>query len=214
MTGFVVDVATCNDDWATEGSNIEEVLGQQADVVGIQEGKRANYRKRLPIARFGVHQDTSSKARAGSVVVWDHHASMVAGRAGWTFGVKAPGLLARFVAYVVFHPAKARRFAFLSAHWPPMRDRRFWHPFEIAVALLVRWFRVRGILVVIACDSNQHHHRRVFAGLQWHSANPDSIDGFWTSPEISVETVRFLPHGSSDHRPQVARMVVPARRPA
>lgn len=212
MNGFTLNVATCNDDWATAGTNIEHVLDHHADVVGVQEGKRENYRKRLPIAQFGVHQDTSSQARAGSVVVWDHHAGMTAGRRGWTFGVKAPGLLARFIAWVVFHPPAARRFAFLSAHWPPSRVRPWWHPFEIVLAALIRWFRLRGILVVIACDSNQRHHPRVFAGLVWHSASPTSIDGFWTSREIEVVEVWSLPHGTSDHRPQVARMVIPPRR--
>lgn len=208
MHDLAVDVATVNDNYNSPGSNIEEVLQQHADIVGIQEGKATDYRRRLSY-RYGVHQDTSTEARAGSAIVWDRGINLNAQRRGWTFGVHAPGLLARFLAWVIFRPTGVHPFVVIAAHWPPQRVRGWWHPYELALSARVRYFRARGFLVIVPSDSNQHRHRARFAGLVWHSASATSIDGFWTSPRIRVQSVRFLPFGTSDHKPQVARMVIP-----
>lgn len=217
-------IITCNDDWASKGSNLAELLAHGFDLLFIQEGKRAVYRtlsdsktgaRLLPITKYGVHQDTKSLARAGSVVVWDHTTIRRTG-SGFTFGVKAPGLLARWVAWLRA-TAGGRRLWPASAHRPPVRVRRWWDPFDVALIARTRLALAARRFPIIGMDCNEHggpaRLKRSLKALRWHAVG-DSIDGFLLHRKIEVLSITELPKDTSDHHPVVARIRIPVGRAA
>jgi endonuclease/exonuclease/phosphatase family metal-dependent hydrolase len=215
---FRLVLVTCNDDWASAGSNMTELLRlAKPDVIFIQEGKRANYaalvypgskRRLFPPEDWLVHQDISSEARAGSVVIVRKAAAPILGRAGFTFGVKATGLLPRWVAWVRVRIQGVRFFLF-SAHRPPVRVRRFWHPFDIALWARLKLAQAAGRVIMGGSDSNQHGGpSRIPRGLKWAGLR-GSIDGFILSKRVRVAHIRELPKGTSDHHPVLATVEIP-----
>lgn len=213
-------IVTCNDDWASAGSNMLELLRDtKPDIIFIQEGKRANYAalkhpatrlRLLPPEEWLVHQDLSSQARAGSVVIVRKAKVPFLGKTGFTFAVKAAGLLPRWVAWV-----RARVHGVLlllfSAHRPPVRVRRFWHPFDIALWARLRLALLAGRIILGGMDSNEHSGpSRIPKGLKWVAVG-DSIDGFILSGQVRVMSIRELPKGTSDHHPVAAVVEIPVR---
>lgn len=213
----------CNDDFNSRRSNLAELLAHDPDVIFIQEGKAAHYRdlretendrtsrRLLPFHTWGVHQDTSSPDRAGTVVIYRH--DLVSRTAsGFTFGVKAAGLLTRWIAWVrgsIGTTVKVKVFLF-SAHRPPLRARRWWHPFDLAL-----WARLRGALaagrvVLGQMDSNEHGGPpSVPRGLKVVDKG-NAIDVFVLSRSVEVvEGPTALPKGSSDHHPYKLRVRIP-----
>lgn len=212
-----------NDDEMSRGSNLAEVLASNPDVIFIQEGRAADYRrlrdsqtgeKLLPMHTWGVHQDTRTPARAGSVIIFRHLRSMRTG-AGFAFGVKARGLMARWIAWLrclIPGPGGRRSFLF-SAHRPPLRDRRWWQPFDTALWARLRLALAAGRLVLGQMDSNQHGGPpRLPSTLRW-VASGNSIDGFVLSREIRiVEGPIELPTNTSDHHPILLAVHIPLTR--
>lgn len=230
IRGTVLTIATVNDDWASAGSNLGMVVDvrdvnakaaapvDSCDVVMIQEGKRADYHKAAPPS-YDVRQDASTKARAGSVLIHRRGGHLALTKAGWTFLVKAVGLLARYLVWgrfnVVDGPARGRKLFLGSAHRPPKRAARWWHIFDAALALRCRRARRAGRLVVIGMDANQVEPERLakMCRMVWHSIPGRCIDGFLASPQIQFVDIRELPKGTSDHHPLVATVVIPAKKP-
>lgn len=212
----------CNDDWASKASNLAELLTHNPDVIFIQEGKAAHYRdlrspdgkRLLPRHVWGVHQDVSSPARAGSVVIF-RYSAIRRGGSGFTYGTKARGILTRWIAWVrgslAITGAWVRLFLF-SAHYPPVRVRRWWRPFGLHLWARLRLAMAAGRLVIGQMDSNRHGGPTgIPRGLVW-VAVPGSIDGFVLSKQIHVlGPVEELPKGSSDHHPIKIRVRVPVR---
>lgn len=210
-------LVTCNDDFVSAGSNMLEVLRHHPDVIFIQEGKREHYAdlrhprtgaRLFPMAEYGVLQDNSNDAIAGSVVIWRHDSWKKTG-SGFTFAVRAVGLLARYIAWIRVVVSGGRKLFLFSAHRPPFRARRFWHVFDIALwARLARAIAVKR-LILGGMDSNQHggppHLPR---SLKWVAVG-NSIDGFVLSQAIKVVSLNELPLGTSDHHPVVAVVDIP-----
>lgn len=196
-------VATMNDDFGTPKSNIARVKNK-ADVVLIQEGKRANYDKRLG-EKFGVTQNTTSEARAGSAITWNKN-EVKGGQRGQRIGVTPHGraMLSRYLTYtdMKIDGAKVRM---VSAHRPPARFKSLWPLFDRNLARFAKETKKAGLPIVIGMDANERNPRRLahLAGLRWH-APKGSIDGFLTSRDVRFEKVKELKKGSSDHQPVVA----------
>jgi hypothetical protein len=212
----------CNDDFNSRASNLAELLAAGPDVIFIQEGKAADYRallddagrQLLPIGLWGIHQDTSSPDRAGTVVIWRHDVITRTG-SGFTFAVKAGGLLARWVAWVRGTVAGCRVFLF-SAHRPPVRDRHWWAPFDLALWARLDVALAARRIVLGQMDSNQHGGPpHLPAGLRWVAVGA-SIDGFIISSSVDVVAWPIeLPYGSSDHHPIQMTVRLPTKtRPA
>lgn len=201
-----ITVATVNDDWASKGSNYAEVAN--VDVVLIQEGKRADYAKLVDPKTRGVLQDRTSAATSGSVIIWTLTAVLMQ-KTGLTFGVKAKGLLTRFLAWLRC-TVGGRRVLFISAHRPPKRARHWWHPFDLALAARVRRALLFRRVVIVGMDANEAMPRTLarMCGLTWHSTGADRIDGFLVSKSVTVKSVRALPKDTSDHQPVVAVMEI------
>jgi hypothetical protein len=208
-------VGVCNDDWASKGSNLADLIAAGCQLIFIQEGKRAHYRelrdaddhRLLPYDTWGVIQDVSSPARAGSVIIW-HHAAYSARKRGWTFGAKAPGIMARWMAWTRGHIGRARVFLF-CAHWPPVRVRRFQPVFTAAVRTRLWLAHQAGRVILGGVDSNQHGGPPLPPWLHWHTAVPGSIDGLICSADVIIDEARELPKDTSDHHPQVFVVRVP-----
>lgn len=210
----------CNDDWASKASNLAELLKHGPDVIFIQEGKAAHYRnlrvdphdphssRLLPYDTWGVHQDTSSPARAGSVVIWRHDKTRATGM-GFAYGTKAAGTLTRWIAWVRAVIGGTRMFLF-SAHYPPQRVRAWWKPFGLHLWARVRLALAAGRLVIGQMDSNQHGGPAgIPNGLHWVAVH-GSIDGFVLSRRIRVVGhVEELPKHTSDHHPILLHVRVP-----
>jgi hypothetical protein len=208
-------IICCNDDWASAGSNMAELLRHSPQLILIQEGKRAHYadlrddsgRRLFPMATWGVHQNTSNDAIAGSVVIWRHD-SVKRTAAGFTFAVRAVGLLTRYIAWLRALLGGRKVFIF-SAHRPPYRTRQFWRPFDIALWARLRLALAARRLVIGGMDSNQHGGPpNLPAGLKWVAVG-NSIDGFILSEKIKVVEVTELPRGTSDHHPVLTHVRVP-----
>jgi hypothetical protein len=210
----------CNDDFNSRASNLAALLERDPDIIFIQEGKAADYRglldprpgrtarKLLPRNLWRVHQDTSTAARAGAVVIYRHDVVLGTG-AGFTFGVKALGLLARWIAWVRGTISGRRVFLF-SAHPPPFRARRWWHPFDVALWARLRTALAARRLVIGQMDSNRHGGQRGLPKrLRWVAVGK-SIDGFVLSRSIEIlDGPTELPKGSSDHHPITLRVRIP-----
>lgn len=206
----------CNDDWASRASNLAELLAHDPDVIFIQEGKAADYReltdehgrRLLPFHAWGVHQDTTSPARAGSVVIYRHQAFDRTG-GGWTFAVHAHGLLARWIAWLRGRIGGRRVFLF-SAHRPPQRTRHWWRPFDLALWARLRHALAARRLVIGQMDSNQHGGPpRLPKRLRWVAVGK-SIDGFILDRRITVvDGPTELPKNTSDHHPIKLRVRIP-----
>lgn len=235
IDGTHLTIAVLNDAWQTAGTNIgmvadtltgsdtsrtaQKATVTRADVVMIQEGKRAKYADVVNPAAYDVHQDTSSKALAGSALVYRKAAPLKLTKAGWLFLVKALGILARYLAWgrfdVTAGGAKGRQLLLGSAHRPPKRAASWWKPFDAALALRCRRAKRSGRLVIIGMDANQVEPERLakMCGLVWHSVKGRVIDGFLASPQIQFVEISELPKNTSDHHPLVATVVVPAPKP-
>jgi hypothetical protein len=208
----------CNDDLHSRGSNLAELLKHDPDVVFIQEGRVADYRnlrhegkRLLPYQTWGVHQDTSSPARAGSVVIFRHDRFARTG-SGWTFTVHARGLMGRWIAWVrgTVLPAHERTFLF-AAHRPPLRTRAWWRPFDAALWARLRLALAARRLVIGQIDSNEHGGPpKLPKRLRW-VAHGRSIDGFVLSKRIRIlDGPTQLPKHTSDHHPIRLRVRIPA----
>jgi hypothetical protein len=211
----------CNDDFNSHASNLVELLAHAPDIIFIQEGKAADYRglldtrpgrtgkKLLSRAEWRIHQDTSSPDRAGAVVIYRHDVVLGTG-AGFTFAVKAHGLLARWIAWIRGTISGCRVFLF-SAHRPPLRARGWWHPFDVALWARLRLALAARRVVIGQMDSNEHGGPpRLPRRLRWVAVG-QSIDGFVLSDKVRVVagTLEQLPKGSSDHRPIKLRVRIP-----
>ena len=199
-----ITVATVNDDFATRRTNLPSV---KADVLLVQEAKRVKARKVMS-KEWGVNQDRSTEARAGSAVLWRRDA-LKATKSGLALGVE-PGRAAMLTRYLSFTDVTidGARVRMVSAHRPPKRFSYLWPAFD---AHLVAFARRSKLPLVIGMDSNEHGGPGGVAkatGMKW-VAPKGSIDGFLVSPGISVEKMWRLPKGSSDHQPVVARFRVP-----
>ena len=196
-------VATMNDDFGTAKSNIGQVK-KKADVVLIQEGKRANYRDRLG-EKFGVTQNTTSEARAGSAITWNKDEAK-GGKRGQAIGVLPHGraMLARYLTFtdMKIDGVKVRM---VAAHRPPARFKSLWPLFDRNLAAFAKKTKKEGLPMVIGMDANEKNPRRLahLAGLRWH-APKGSIDGFLTSRDVKFEKARELRKNTSDHHPVVA----------
>jgi hypothetical protein len=203
----------CNDDFNSRASNLAELLKHNPDIIFIQEGKAADYRHLrddegnllLPRGLWGVHQDTSSPDRAGSVIIYRHDDSwanrFVHEAGGFTFGVRARGLLTRWTAWLRGKIGGRRVFLF-STHRPPFRARMFWRAFDLRTWARIRLALLAGRVVLGEMDSNEHGGPgRLPRGLRWLAVGR-SIDGFIVSRGVEVlEGPTELPKGSSDHHP-------------
>lgn len=225
---LVVDV--CNDNFNSPGTNVPHLLqhpnpdGTRGfDLLLIQEGKAEHYRqlrddhgdRLLPFDTYGIVQDTRSKAKAGSVIIYRYRTlaghTLRHGKWGWTFGVSARGLLPRWIAWLRLAAGLA-----LSGHAPPERTQRsqprtlllFHAALRARMTLAVR----AGRWVICGMDSNQHGGPSWVHGGRWRwvSARPHSIDGFVVSARVRVDSVTELPKWTSDHNPQRMRCHVPA----
>lgn len=231
IEGTPLTIATVNDDWATAGTNVGLVVDvrarkpkaaeptDSADLVFIQEGKRAKYADLVDPAAYNVQQDVSTKARAGSVVIRRAAAPLAEQAHGWLFLVRALGLLARYFAWqrlrVTGGKARGRLLLVGSAHRPPKRTARWWGVFDIALAARCRIAMRWGRLVIIGMDANQSHPEKLAkrCGLVWHSMPGYCIDGWLASPQIQFVDVQELPKATSDHHPLVAHIVIPKVTP-
>lgn len=211
MTKSKFTLATCNDDWASAGSNIDDV--KSCDVVFIQEGKRAHYRKLLGPG-YVVRQSWLSKARAGSVIVIRKDSGLKLGGYGWTFGVDAVGLLPRWIAW---QRAKATDVPLLlmCAQRPPLRTAAWWNPFDIAFSARVRAALRAHREVLAGLDANQRDPSDLTrrTGLTWHTTNTTAkhLDGFLVSRGVKVSGITALPYDTSDHQPLVATVEIVGR---
>lgn len=207
----------CNDDWASRASNLAELLAHDPDVIFIQEGKAAHYRelrdkggkRLLPFHQWAVHQDTSSPARAGSVVIYRHAIPFERDRSGYAYGTRAKGTLTRWIAWVSGTILGIRVFLF-SAHYPPQRVRRWWRPFGLHLWARVRLAMAARRMVLGQMDSNRHGGPTgIPRGLRWVGV-PGSIDGFVISRKVQVVgQVEQLPKNTSDHHPIKLRVRIP-----
>lgn len=208
-------IVTCNDAFTSKGTNLPDLIARGVDLIFVQEGRAAVYRnirnkaggRVLPLHMYGVHQDPNSLDKAGSAVIWKHTA-FNRSAAGYTFAVHAPGLMARWIAWL--RGTIGGRKAWLwSAHRPPIRDRRWWRPFDLAFKARLRLALRAHRLILGGMDSNQrggpHYGIR---GVRWHAVG-DSIDGFLLSASIEVLSIEELPMDTSDHHPVIARVRVP-----
>ena len=211
-----------NDNFNSPGSNLEEALQHDPDFVFIQEGKGTRYRalrdhedqRLLPYGRWAVHQDSSSEARAGSVVLSRLRPKTRLKKSGFTFGVRARGLLPRWIAWVKALVDACRLFLF-SAHRPPVRARRWWHPYDLSLWALLRAALAGGWIVIGEMDSNEHGGPpRLPRGLKWVAKGND-IDGFVLSRSVEVlDGPRLLPKNTSDHHPVLLKVRVHYKRRA
>lgn len=201
-------LASVNDDFGTAASNVPEVA-PHADVIFVQEGKRTPIDPLLDTG-WGVHQDISSDALAGSALAW-RKSLVIVTAVGTTLGVLPHGaaMLARYIAWArgSFY---GRRLWLASCHRPPLRYRRLWPLFDAHLAARVRAARMARRLVVIGMDANERDARRLatLCGLKW-VAPEGSIDGFLVSKSLRVSDVRRLPRGTSDHHPVLATVHIP-----
>lgn len=214
---FQLVLISCNDDWASAGSNMVELLKRNPDVIFIQEGKRERYaamkadgHRLFPPEEWVVHQDTSNQGIAGSVVIVRKTQSVHLGKAGFTFAVRASGLLPRYVAWMRAGTLGVRLFLF-SAHRPPVRVRRFWSRFDVALWARLKTALTARRIVLGGMDSNEHGGpSRIPAGLKWAGVS-GSIDGFVLSKRIQVIHLQQLAKNTSDHHPVLARVRIPIR---
>lgn len=203
-------LATINIDFtdgpAREAFNLVAAL-PGVDVAFLQEAKDLNARKVLNDL-FGVAQNRSSGARAGSVVAWDKGRG-VAGTTGQTLGtVSTAGheLLPRWLTWVDLTLDGLLTFRAVAAHRPPLRFKDLWPGFDAQLRGLVE---ESELPVVVGIDSNTHDGPGFAAnvGLEWVG---EGIDGFAHDPRIVVGDVRRLKPTHSDHRPVVVTLDVDA----
>lgn len=195
-------IATVNDDFGTRGSNIGQVK-HRADVVMLQEGKRAHYRKRVGDS-FGVMQNWTDAAHAGSALVWNKK-TVTGGKQGQRLGVlpHGRGMLARYLSFadVKVGGVKVRM---VSAHRPPQRFRSLWPAFDRNLAAFVKKTKQQGLPMVIGMDANEKNPQGLArqCGLRWH-APKGSIDGFLTTRDVHFPRgkTRELKKNTSDHHP-------------
>ena len=199
-------IATMNDDFATKKSNIGR-LKKRADVVMIQEGKRAHYRQRLGDS-FGVMQNWKSAARAGSALTWKKDAAKAVGQ-GQRLGVSphGRGMLARYISYVDMK-VDGKKVRMVSVHRPPHRFRSLWPAFDRNLAAFVKDSKKKGLPVIIGLDANEKNPQGLArrTGLRWHAPSDKSIDGFLASRDVHFIKQRALAKGTSDHHPVLAHV--------
>lgn len=208
---------SCNDDWASKGSNLLELLRHDPDFIFIQEGKRAHYvtlrdsktgTRLLDLNKYGVVQDWSSPAKAGSVVIYKRPSGKY-GKHGFTFAVRARGLLPRYIAWVRASIGSTKVFLF-AAHRPPVRVKAFWHRFDVALYVRLAHAHAAGRIILGGMDSNEHGGPPHPKWVKWVAVS-GSIDGFIMSRDVHVVSgPRVLAKNTSDHHPVMCTVRIAA----
>jgi hypothetical protein len=177
----------CNDDFNSRGSNLAELLAHDPDLIFIQEGKAADYRG--PARTRGPRQAAAPDPHLGRPP--GHLEPRPRRRARWSSTGTTPspappaGSPSPYapsgswpVDRLAPRPRLRRRVFLFSAHRPPVRARRFWHPFDLALWARLRLALAAGRLVLGQMDSNQHGGPPTAAPrLRWVAVGR-SIDGF------------------------------------
>lgn len=193
-------VATVNDDFATPRSNLPRM---HAGIVLGQEVKHVRVRQAMDPREYGTFQDRSSEARAGSSVSW-RKGRFEEVRHGQRLGVEphGAGMLTRWITFTDVK-VEGCTVRMVSCHRPPKRFAHLWPEFDRHLAAFVKQTKVP---MVIGMDANQRDPQALarLTGLTWR-APKGSIDGFLVSDEISVDHLRRLKPGSSDHAPVVGQ---------
>lgn len=169
-----------------------------ADVVLGTEAKNVDLAEQVPaLAEFEVHQDTSTKAKAGSYVAWRDD-RVTAGRTGLSLGVSAghARMLDRWLSWAVLDGLM-----YVAAHRPPLRYAYLWPAFDKALKALDA--------DVIGIDANTTRARRYAETLGMSAHATAGVCTILTSSRVKVMSTERLEAGNSDHRPILA--VVKAR---
>ena len=209
----MIRVTTQNIDFTLKQSawkGIVDDLKKSSDVILFQEAKWTNLHA-FADEEWGVFQDRTNDATAGTAVMWRKSLGRVVKRDLMLYVPSRKGVKmgTRYVAYIDLRLANdGRTIRFASMHYPPQRFKFLWDEAGKATREFVKLARKEVGAFVIGSDFNQtvtsdvHGFRKTLA-LRVRGIR---IDGFLIARRLIATRPVDLGNNRSDHNPVTIRV--------